>query len=85
MSTTSKEAIGIMHGGSVSGKPADEGDGIVPRVGDPADFVVVHGARRWQSAVLSPGFDRTTFYKGNVVARRRAQRWNANTGGETTN
>ncbi|KAG1879167.1 hypothetical protein F4604DRAFT_1880110 [Suillus subluteus] len=85
VSTTSKEAIGVMHGGSVGGKSADESDGVVPRVGDPADFVVVHGARRWQSAVLSPGFDRTTFYKGNVVARRRAQRWNVNTGGEITN
>ncbi|KAG2033692.1 hypothetical protein BDR03DRAFT_1001969 [Suillus americanus] len=85
VSTTSKEAIGVIHGDSVSGKSADESDGVVPRVGDPADFVVVHGARRWQSAVLSPGFDRTTFYKGNVVARRRAQRWNANTGGEITN
>jgi hypothetical protein len=85
VSTTSKEAIGVMHRDSVGGKSADEGDGIVPRVGDPADFVLVHGARRWQSAVLSPGFDRTTLYKGNVVARRKAQRWNANTGGEITN
>lgn len=85
VSTTSKEAIGVMHGGNASGESVDEGDGIVPRVGDSADFVVVHGARRWQSTVLSPGFDRTTFYKGNVVARRRAQRWNANTGGEISN
>lgn len=85
VSTTSKEAIGVMHGGNASGESVDEGDGIVPRVGDSADFVVVHGARRWQSTVLSPGFDRTTFYKGNVVARRRAQRWNANTGGEFSN
>ena len=68
------------HGGS-----AEQGDGLVPLIGDPADFVIVHGARRWQSVVLSPGFDRTTIYKGNVVARRWAQRWNANTGGEITN
>lgn len=79
MSTTSKEAIGIMDARARGGS-ADQGDGLVPRVGDPADFVIVHGARGWQSVVLSPGFDRTTFYKGNVVARRRAQRWNANTG-----
>ncbi|KAG1765913.1 hypothetical protein EDD22DRAFT_1013382 [Suillus occidentalis] len=72
-------------GDNASGESVDEGDGIVPRVGDSADFVVVHGARRWQSTVLSPGFDRTTFYKGNVVARRRAQRWNAHTGGEISN
>ncbi|KAG0700440.1 hypothetical protein DFH29DRAFT_807663 [Suillus ampliporus] len=85
VSTTSKEAIGIMHGGKASGESVDEGDGLVPRVGDPADFVVLHGARRWQSVVLNPGFDRTTFYKGNVVARRRAQTWNANMGGEITN
>ncbi|OAX41748.1 Metallo-dependent hydrolase [Rhizopogon vinicolor AM-OR11-026] len=84
VSTTSKEAIGIMnektHGGS-----AEQGDGLVPLIGDPADFVIVHGARRWQSVVLSPGFERTTIYKGNVVARRWAQRWNANTGGKITN
>jgi hypothetical protein len=59
-----------------------QGDGLFPCIGDPADFVVLHGARGWQSVVLSPGFDRTTFYKGNVVARRKAHRWNANTGGE---
>lgn len=84
MSITSKEAIGIMDGKAREGS-ADQGDGLVPCVGDPADFVIVHGARRWQSVVLSPGFDRTTFYKGNVVARRRAQRWNTNMGGEITN
>jgi len=74
-----------MHGGQADRESADEGDGLVPRVGDSADFVIVHGARRWQSVVLSPGFDRTTFYKGNVVARQKAQTWNANTSGEITN
>jgi len=59
---------------------AHQADGLIPSVGDPADFVIMHGAHGWQSVVLNPGFERTTVYKGNVVARRRAQRWNANTG-----
>ncbi|KIJ17904.1 hypothetical protein PAXINDRAFT_175628 [Paxillus involutus ATCC 200175] len=55
VSTTSKEAIGIV----------DESDDLTGN------------ARRWQSAILSPGFDRTTVLGGRVVARRKASRWTA--------
>ncbi|KIJ62731.1 hypothetical protein HYDPIDRAFT_114421 [Hydnomerulius pinastri MD-312] len=75
VSTTSKETIGMGGGDADLTKSKD--NGLVPRVGDPADFVLVHEAKRWQSAVLSPGFDRTTVFSGRVVARRRASRWTA--------
>ncbi|KAH7925904.1 Metallo-dependent hydrolase, partial [Leucogyrophana mollusca] len=75
---SSKRAIGL--GGDndfrCESEAQDGGNELVPRVGDPADFFVVHEARRWQSTVLNPGFDRTTLYRGKVVARRRADRWN---------
>ncbi|KAH7884961.1 hypothetical protein F5I97DRAFT_1810368 [Phlebopus sp. FC_14] len=74
VSTTSKEAIGIQE------RAHTDNDGLVPRVGDAADFALVHEARRWQSVILSPGFDRTTIVAGKVVAKRKAVRWNALTG-----
>ncbi|KAF9236489.1 hypothetical protein BU15DRAFT_89107 [Melanogaster broomeanus] len=58
VSTTSKEAIGIVDERDDLTGGAE--DGLVPRVGGPADFVLIHEAARWQSAILSPGFDRTT-------------------------
>ncbi|KAF9221484.1 Metallo-dependent hydrolase [Gyrodon lividus] len=75
VSTTSKEAIGIVD--ESDGLKGGADDGLVPCAGGPADFVLVHEAQRWQSAILSPGFDRTTVLGGRVVARRKALRWTA--------
>ncbi|KAF8073791.1 hypothetical protein FPV67DRAFT_1738326 [Lyophyllum atratum] len=64
---TSKLAIG--EGGALASR------GLFPAQGDPADFVILHGADTLQSAVLHPPFDRTTIRAGNVVARRQAHTW----------
>lgn len=48
---------------------------LFPIVGDPADFVVLHGVNTIQSAVLSPPLDRTTIHAGIVVARRQTSSW----------
>lgn len=58
--------------GRLDGNAADS---LVPFIGGPADFVLIHEARRWQSAVLSPSFDRTTVFGGREVARRKASSW----------
>ncbi|KAJ7134588.1 hypothetical protein C8R44DRAFT_829041 [Mycena epipterygia] len=42
---------------------------------DPADFVILHGIRNIQSAVLNPSYDRTTIHAGVVVARRHTSTW----------
>ncbi|KZT28415.1 Metallo-dependent hydrolase [Neolentinus lepideus HHB14362 ss-1] len=44
-------------------------------VGDPADFVLVHGNNSVQSTALNPGWERTTIKGGVVVASRRADMW----------
>ncbi|KAE9404069.1 Metallo-dependent hydrolase [Gymnopus androsaceus JB14] len=43
--------------------------------GDPADFLIVHGTKTLQQAVLNPGIDRTTIRNGAVVACRQTRRW----------
>lgn len=73
MSTTSKEAIGVIEDAGRS--EVDATDSLVPVVGGPADFLLMHEARGWQTAVLSPSFDRTTVFHGRKVALRRASSW----------
>ncbi|TFK40551.1 hypothetical protein BDQ12DRAFT_679655 [Crucibulum laeve] len=58
---TSKLAMGMKE------TPVD----LVPSVGNPADFVIIHGNYTLQSAVLNPGYERTTIRAGSVVATRR--------------
>lgn len=73
----------LLHSVTVVAKAAigcdseDTDDNLAPRIGDPADFVLIHEANRWQTVVLSPPFDRTTVLGGRVVATRRALRWTA--------
>ncbi|KAF8558328.1 Metallo-dependent hydrolase [Imleria badia] len=75
VSTTSKEVIGVMKD---AGRPEGcAADSLVPFIGAPADFVLIHEARGWQSAILSPSFDRTTVFGGREVARRKAFSWTA--------
>lgn len=50
-------------------------ESLFPTEGDPADFVILHGAESLQSAVLYPSFDRTTIHSGVVVARRWTHSW----------
>ncbi|KAG6896918.1 hypothetical protein C0992_005254 [Termitomyces sp. T32_za158] len=63
---TSKLALGM-----------DESDGrcLIPALGDPADFVILHGVHSIQSAVLHPPFDRTVIRAGRVVSRKRSFTW----------
>ncbi|KAG6890809.1 hypothetical protein C0995_003242 [Termitomyces sp. Mi166 len=63
---TSKLALGV--GGS-------DGRRLFPVLGDPADFVILHGALSTQSAVLHPPFDRTVIHAGVVVSRKRSSTW----------
>lgn len=62
----------MKDGGHPDGNAADS---LVPFIGAPGDFVLIHEARGWQSAVLSPSFDRTTVFGGREVARRKASSW----------
>ncbi|KAF5369526.1 hypothetical protein D9758_002660 [Tetrapyrgos nigripes] len=41
-----------------------------PRLGDPADFVILHGTQTLRDAVFNPSYDRTTIKRGIVVSRR---------------
>ncbi|EGN98075.1 hypothetical protein SERLA73DRAFT_182935 [Serpula lacrymans var. lacrymans S7.3] len=76
---SSKEAIGIVF--NINQQKDDRGDlDLVPQPGEYADFIIVHETRRWQSAILNPAFSRTTVRRGNVVATRKVDRWNANMG-----
>ncbi|KAG7088457.1 hypothetical protein E1B28_012447 [Marasmius oreades] len=61
---TSKLAIG----------QKDNHHDLAPNVGDPADFVILHGTRTLAQAVLNPSYDRTTIKAGVVVARRQSKR-----------
>lgn len=63
VTTTAREAIG---------EPARH-RALMPQVGDPADFVVLHGNDSVQSAVCSPAVARTTVKAGRVVSRRRVE------------
>jgi len=52
------------------GRPDENAsDSLVQLIGGPADFVLIHDASEWQSAVLSPSFERTTVFGGRKVAR----------------
>ncbi|KIK69562.1 hypothetical protein GYMLUDRAFT_33937 [Collybiopsis luxurians FD-317 M1] len=62
---TSKLAIGLE-------RPPLE---LYPQEGDLADFVILHGTKTLQQAVLNPAYDRTTIRYGRIVARRRAKKW----------
>lgn len=73
VSTTSKEAIGVIEDADC--REGNAADSLVPLVEGPANFVLMHEARGWQSAVLSPSFDRTTVFCGRRVAQRKASRW----------
>ncbi|KJA16935.1 hypothetical protein HYPSUDRAFT_192615 [Hypholoma sublateritium FD-334 SS-4] len=67
VSITSKLAIGL----SEEDVPGD----LALRVGDRADFVILHGHATLQSVVLNPSFDRTTVKAGTLVAYTRSSRW----------
>ncbi|KAF8158383.1 hypothetical protein B0H34DRAFT_708561 [Crassisporium funariophilum] len=65
VTSTSKQVLGL--------KPMSHD--LVPGVGDQADFVVLHGRKTLQSALLNPPYDRTTIKGGRVVARRVGMTW----------
>ncbi|CAA7261521.1 unnamed protein product [Cyclocybe aegerita] len=76
---TSKRAIGPPTSTSMA-SPQTEGSSeipadLVPRVGDPADFVILRERKSLQSAVLNPPFDRKTIKSGRLVAERSSTRW----------
>lgn len=48
---------------------------LVPRVSDPADFVLLHDNTDVQSAACNPSFSRTTIKAGRVVSRRETRVW----------
>ncbi|KAF9267454.1 Metallo-dependent hydrolase [Marasmius fiardii PR-910] len=62
---TSKLAIG--HG--------ENHRDVSPSVGDPADFVILHGTTTLAQAVLNPSYGRTTIKAGEVIARRQTERF----------
>ena len=62
VTTTARAAIGLLLAVS-----------LVPRVGDPAEIVVLHGNNSLQDAACNPCYDRTTIKGGQIVARRRGQ------------
>ncbi|KAF9478194.1 Metallo-dependent hydrolase [Pholiota conissans] len=64
---TSQRAIGL--------KDEDIPNNLVLEVGDPANFVVLHGRTTLQSAILQPCFDRTTVKAGKLAAYTRSTRW----------
>lgn len=47
----------------------------MPRVGDRADFVLLHDNNNLQSAACDPCYTRTTIRAGRVVARRVSHVW----------
>ncbi|TFK55107.1 Metallo-dependent hydrolase [Heliocybe sulcata] len=61
----SKRAIGRMN----------EPQSLALAIGDPADFVLLHGNHSARSAAMNPGWERTTIKGGVVVASRRASIW----------
>ncbi|KAK7056825.1 hypothetical protein VNI00_002542 [Paramarasmius palmivorus] len=60
VTVTSKLAIGEEN------SPSD----LSPQIGQPADFVILHGTSTLSQAVFNPSYDRTTIKGGIVVARR---------------
>ncbi|KAI0070391.1 Metallo-dependent hydrolase [Panus rudis PR-1116 ss-1] len=45
----------------------------IPRQGDMADFVLLHGNTTLQNAIFNPAYDRTTIRGGKIVATRTAK------------
>jgi len=70
VTTAAKEAVGMAD-------PEGDNDGLVPQKGSKADFVILPQTVRWQSAVLSPSYDRKVVFQGHLVAHRKAVRWTA--------
>jgi len=66
ITTTARQAIG-----------ATSFQGLMPQIGDPAEFVILHENDSLQSVVCNPGYDRTTIYRGEVVAKRSSTNWNS--------
>ncbi|EJC97920.1 Metallo-dependent hydrolase [Fomitiporia mediterranea MF3/22] len=64
VSVGSRQAIGLNNG-------RDTGS-LIPIIGSPADFVLLHGNHSLQSAALEPCYDRTTIRNGRIVASRRS-------------
>ncbi|EIW81333.1 Metallo-dependent hydrolase [Coniophora puteana RWD-64-598 SS2] len=75
VTTAAKEAVGMAE------LEGDNIDGLVPRKGSKADFVILPQTARWQSAVLSPSYDRKVVFQGRLVAHRKAVRWIAKSKG----
>ena len=67
VTTASKRAIGECNSKGMTS--------LLPVVGSPADFVVLHGNHNIWSAVLDPSYERTTVKAGRVVAWRKASQW----------
>ncbi|KAG6814261.1 hypothetical protein H0H92_015376 [Tricholoma furcatifolium] len=63
---TSKLAIGLNESNRTD---------LFPTSGDPADFVILHGAHSLSSAALNPPYDRTTIRAGVVVAGKHSSTW----------
>ncbi|KAI0917344.1 hypothetical protein AcW1_007440 [Taiwanofungus camphoratus] len=72
-----KTAIGL--GGYGEGRVTEgtslAAHGLVPTVGDIADFVVLHDNDSMYSAALNPSFSRTTIKNGVVIAQRFERKW----------
>lgn len=66
VSLSSKRAIGQRSAPNID---------LFPSIGDPSDFVILHGTQSLHQAVLNPSYDRTTIKTSRVVARRQTTRW----------
>ncbi|KAL6303449.1 hypothetical protein BKA93DRAFT_332108 [Sparassis latifolia] len=49
--------------------------GLVPTIGNVADFVLLHDNETAYSAALNPSYSRTTIKAGVIVSRRLAKKW----------
>ena len=65
----------ILHSRTAIGEKGSAGLSLVPRVGDPADFVLLHENHDAQSAACSPSYTRTTIKAGRVVSCRESRTW----------
>ncbi|CAL1713115.1 unnamed protein product [Somion occarium] len=67
VTNTARRAIGRQQDSRLS----KESRPMIVRVGDVADFVLLHNNDSTQSAVLNPSYDRTTIKGGRIVSVRR--------------
>ncbi|KAF5389173.1 hypothetical protein D9757_003522 [Collybiopsis confluens] len=76
---TVKDVQTLMKSVTITSKLAIGQEGLplelYPQEGDPADFVILHGTKSLQQAVLNPAYDRTTIRNGRIVAHRRTKSW----------